>query len=337
VLAEVPTNGEGNRVAAWGNRAMYTSSTLAQWFDVSDPLNPKRLASWSNHRWFWVRHVYGDRAVTSISEERRTDILNFKDPSKPVVAVKGAPPNAAWGSRLYGLHGGPRSGQGPVRLVVAEMGDGDKLTVLSDVQYPKDELDVPAIAGSWADGPWLYAVTEGKKGEPVFLVWDVADARKPALVGRLRHAELEVRRSEGFWTAQGRVLTAARGVAVITAYGSGAPQVIDVRNPREPRFLLRLPYQGKKAHHVNEMTDCYPDGPWFYIKSYPDPLQLWDFSRPEEPRLLWEEPTEFPYDSYGWQGGVPVGGALLAPKLAHLKVMTAPRPSQVPAGKVTWH
>jgi hypothetical protein len=45
----------------------------------------------------------------------------------------------------------------------------------------------------------------------------------------------------------------------------------------------------------------------------------------------------FPYDAYGWEAGVPVGGALLAPKLAHLKVMTAPRPSQAPAGKVTWH
>jgi hypothetical protein len=37
VLAEVSTNGEGNRVAAWGDRARYASSTLAQWFEVSDP------------------------------------------------------------------------------------------------------------------------------------------------------------------------------------------------------------------------------------------------------------------------------------------------------------
>jgi hypothetical protein len=336
VLAEVPTNGEGNRVAAWGDQAMYTSSTLAQWFDVSDPLAPKRLGTWSNHRWFWVRSVHGDLAVMSISEERTTDILDFKDPTKPVVAAKDAPADAAWGTRLYGLHGGPRSGQGPIHLRVAEMTDAGRLTILSDVEYPKDDLDVPGIAGSWADGPWLYAVTEGKKGDAVFLVWDVSDGRKPALVGRLHDPELEVRRGEGFWTAQGRVLTAARGVAVITAYGRGAPQVIDVHNPSEPKFLLRLPYQGKQAHHVNEMTDCYPDGPWFYIKSYPDPLQLWDFHRPEEPRVLWEEPTEFPYDTYGWEAGVPVGGALLAPKLAHLKVMTAPRPSQVPAGKVTW-
>ena len=88
------------------------------------------------------------------------------------------------------------------------------------------DLDVPAVAGSWADGPWLYAVTEGKKGEPVFLVWDVSDGRKPALVGRVRDPELQVQRSEGFWTAQGHVLTAARGVAVVTVPTSHAPETL---------------------------------------------------------------------------------------------------------------
>ena len=53
--------------------------------------------------------------------------------------------------------------------------------------------------------------------------------------------------------------------------------------------------------------------------------------------MIWEEKSDFYYDAHAWQGGVPVGEVLLAPKLPHLKVMTVPRPSQVPEGTVSWH
>ena len=86
----------------------------------------------------------------------------------------------------------------------------------------------------------------------------------------------------------------------------------------------------------NGSTVCRPDGPWFYIKSYPDPVQLWDFSRPEAPRQIWEEPGPDVYGSYAWQAGVPVGLVLLVSQLPQLKVLTVPRPSQVPQGKVAW-
>lgn len=52
VLASVPTNGEGNRVASWGDKALFTSSTEALWIDMTNPLAPERLATWFNHRWF---------------------------------------------------------------------------------------------------------------------------------------------------------------------------------------------------------------------------------------------------------------------------------------------
>jgi hypothetical protein len=336
MLASVPTNGEGNRVAAWGDKALYTSSTLAQWFDLSDPLKPKRDAQWFNHYWFWVRRLHATQAIVSISGQRESKIVDFLDPEKPRVLSSGVPASAAWGTRLYGLSGGPRSGQGPIRLVVADAADPSKLNFLSTTEYPRDELDIPGVSGAWADGPFLYAVTEGKKGQAVFLIWDVADPGKPKLLAQFRHPELQVQRGEGFWTAQGRTLTAARGVAVICSYASGAPQLIDVRNPRDPKFLMRLPYKGRLAHHVNEMVDSYPDGPWYYIKSYPDAAQLWDFSKPAEPRLVWEDKDDAVYGFYGWQAGVPVGPVFLSPKLADLAVMTAPRPDQTPVGKVTW-
>jgi hypothetical protein len=336
VLASVPTNGEGNHVAAWGDRALYTSSTLALWFDLSDPLAPKRAGQWFNHHWFWVRRLHDTHAVLSISGTRDSKIVDFRDADNPRVVASAVPAGAAWGTRLYGVHGGPRSGQGSVRLVIADAADPSKLNVLSTTEYPRDELDIPGIAGAWADGSLLYAVTEGARGNAVFLTWDVADGSKPKLLAQFRHPELQVRRGEGFWTAQGRPLTVARGVAVICSYGSGAPQVIDVRNPRDPKFLMRLPYKGRLAHHGNEMTDSYPDGPWYYIKSYPDPAQLWDFSKPEEPRMVWEEKDGAVYGFYGWQAGVPVGPVLLSPKLSHLAVMTVPRPNQTPVGKVTW-
>ena len=65
-------------------------------------------------------------------------------------------------------------------------------------------------------------------------------------------------------------------------------------------------------------------------------MQLWDFTRPEQPGRIWEESGEGPYGYYAWQAGVPVGPVLLVPQLSVLKVITVPRPSQVPAGKLTW-
>jgi hypothetical protein len=334
VLASVPTNGEGNRVAAWGDKAMYTSSTEAQWFDLSSPLVPARLSTWFNHRWFFVRHVCGNRAVVSM--DRQAMVVDFSNPKEPRQLSDKVPAGAAWGTRLYEVKGGTRSGGGPVRLTIADMADPARLAVLSETEFPANELDTPKVVGLCADGPLLYGVTEGKKGLAVFLIWDVANPNRPTLLAQLRHPELQVERGEWFWTAQGHVIAAANGIAVITSYGSGPPQVIDARNPRDPKFLMRLPYQGKLPHHANETTDCRPDGPWFYVKSYPDPVQLWDFSQPEKPRLIWEETGQDSYGAYAWQAGVPVGPVLLVPQLPQLKVLTVPRPSQVPTGRLTW-
>jgi hypothetical protein len=261
-------------------------------------------------------------------------VVDFSDAAKPRQIMENAPGGAAWGTRLYEIRGGPRSGRGPLRLTIADMADAAHLAVLSETQL--NELDIPLVAGLCVDGTLLYGVSEGKKGKAVFLIWDVSDPAKPVLLSQFRHEELTVQRGDWFWTAQGHALAAANGIAVITSYGSGPPQVIDARNPREPKFLLRLPYQGRRPNHANEMTDCRPDGPWFYIKAYPDPVQLWDFSQPEKPRQIWEETGQDPYGPHAWQAGVPVGPVLLIPQLPQLKVMTVPRPPQVPAGKLVW-
>ncbi len=330
VLVSVPLAFEGNRVAAWGDKAMYTSSTLGQWFDFSDPLAPKHLRNWFNHRWFFVRAVCGNQAM--LTTNNQTEFIDFSDPGKPREVWEKALLDTAWGTRLYGSRGGPKSGRGPVSLTIADMAGTAHPQVLSQTVYPMTELDTGQVNGLFGDGPLLYAITEGEKGKAVFLVWDVSDPKRPVLLSKMQHPQLSAVRGEWFWTAQGHALTAARGIAVVTSYGSGPPQVIDARDPRRPKFLGRLPYKGSPDGTV----DCWPDGPWFYVKNYFDAVQLWDFSRPEEPRKIWEETGKGPYGFYAWQGGVPVGPVLLVPQLSVLKVITVPRPPQVPTGKLTW-
>jgi len=227
------------------------------------------------------------------------------------------------------------SGNGPVRIAITDLADPRHPKVVGKTELP--ERTCPPLAGAWADGPWLYAISESRNEGATLMIFEVADPAKVHLVSRFQHPELVVRRTDGFWTAQGRVITAARGIVLLTSYTSGPLKVIDARNAKDPKFLLALPLNvGSQWVPKGEWVDSYPDGPWFYIKSYPDPLQLWDFTDAEHPRKLWEEAVEGDYDRYGWQAGVPTGELLLAPRLPYLKAMTAPRPSQVPTGRLEW-
>ena len=67
VLSETTTNGEGNRVAVWGDRAAFTSSTLATWFALSPNGSPQPLGTWLNHRWFRVLHLFDSAAVLNVA------------------------------------------------------------------------------------------------------------------------------------------------------------------------------------------------------------------------------------------------------------------------------
>jgi hypothetical protein len=326
LLCEQANSFEGNRVAAWGDRALFTSTTLAQWFDCSNPRQPKVLGSWFNHRWFHVRHVFGDYAL--VKSSAGTETVDFRDPKNPKVVARWPGSDsgtAAWGSRIYGVGRGNWSGDTPLSIID-----------ISDPLHPKDlkcSFLVPEpVGGAWADGPLLYVVTQGERNKAILLILDVSDPAHVRELSRFRHPELEVARGEWFFTAQGRVLTAAHGIVVITSYGSGPPQVIDARDPKNPKFLMRLAKGG------NEWCDSYPDGPWFHVNNYYGAsVQIWDFSRPEAPRMLWEEKGTGGYDAYAWQGGQPIGEMLLAPKLPYLKVMSVPRPSQLPTGILTWN
>jgi hypothetical protein len=111
---------------------------------------------------------------------------------------------------------------------------------------------------------------------------------------------------------------------------AGRPQVIDARNPRAPKFLTRLATEAKEA------TDCFPDGPYIHIKYWTGAGELWDLSVPEKPRRVWKEEVPRGESTKSWVAGVPAGEVLLAPRPSYLKAVTVPRPSQVPAGKVTW-
>ena len=332
VLSEVVTNGEGNRVAAAGDRAIYTSSTLAQWYALGPDGTPRLLGKWFNHRWFRALDVLDSTAV--INDE----VVDFADPRapRPVAKIR---ERTSFGTLGYNVTGG--LSQGPVRVEITDLSDPRRPHDLGHAEFP--EKSYPPIAGAWADGRWLYVITEGDKDTPAnrqtgkriatLLVFDVADAANIQLVSSFQHAELEVQRGDWFWTAQGRAITAARGIVVITSYCSGGPKLIDVRKPEAPKFLGPLPTPfGNRWVPRGEFVDSYPDGPWYYVKAYSDPVMLWDFSDPAHPRKLWQETVEGDYDRYGWQAGVPKGEVLLSPRLPYLKVLTVPRPSQVPPG-----
>jgi hypothetical protein len=64
--------------------------------------------------------------------------------------------------------------------------------------------------------------------------------------------------------------------------------------------------------------------------------EVWDLSAPENPRRIWTETAQSGIPTKSWVAGVPCGDVLLAPRAPYLKVVTVPRPSQVPTGAVTW-
>ena len=319
-LASIPTNGggSGDRVLTWGDRALYTACMNGIWFDLADPRSPKRLGEWFNHRWFRAVHLYGETAIVA-GWKPPAQVLDFHDPRAPTVLAEVPQVHAAWGPRLYTFQGG--------QLLTTD---------ISDPAHPKTlgkssvTAELSESWGSWADGSLLYGVSGGKTGGTL-VIWDVSDPANVKELGRLTHPEIKVSRTEGHWTAHGRALCAARGIVVITSLNSGArPQVIDARDPSHPKFLTHL------ATVPEEGTDCFPDGPYFHVKYWTGEGELWDLSVPETPRRIWQEAAQEGVSIKSWVSGVPAGDVLLAPRPTGLKVVTVPRPSQVPAEKITW-
>jgi hypothetical protein len=317
-LAGVPTNGggSGDRVMVWGRRAFFTAGLNGIWYDISQPRAPKRLGEWFNHRWFRALHMFGDTALVA-GYQPPALVVNFRDPKYPKVVARLPRVDAAWGPRVYAFQG--------QKLVTTDISDPAKPRVLGKARVKA----LAQLAGSWADGALLYAVAGGKKGGTL-VIWDVADPAHVRELGRLTHPEITIGRGEGHWTAHGRVLCAARGIVLITSLHGGRPQVIDARNPRQPRFLKRL------ATAAEDATDGCPDGPYFHVKYWTGRGELWDLSVPEKPRRIWKEAVPRGSSTKSWVCGMPAGEVLLAPRPSYLKAVTVPRPSQVPAGKVTW-
>jgi hypothetical protein len=318
VLTSVPTNGggSGDRVLVWGDRAFYTAGLNGIWYDVSSPRSPRKLGEWFNRRWFRALHVYGDSALVS-GYDRRVSIVDFHEPTKPIVRATLSRFDAAWGPRVYAFQGGA--------LVTTDISDPSKPRGLGKSRAEPP----PQLAGSWADGPFLYAVGGSDKGGTL-IIWDVSDPINVHELGRLTHPELKIGRGEGHWTAHGRVICAARGIVTITSLHSGRPRVIDVRNPRTPRLLGRL------ATDSEEATDCFPDGPYVHVKHWNAAGELWDLGAPEKPRRVWKELAQPAGATKSWVAGALAGDVLLAPRPSYLRAITIPRPSQVPGGKVTW-
>jgi hypothetical protein len=319
-LAGIPTNGagSGDRVMTSGDRAFFTACMTGIWYDISEPRSPKRLGEWFNHRWFRAMHVYGDTAIVQ-GYRPPAEVIDFRDPKGPKVVGTLPVFHAAWGPRVYSFEEG--------RLVTTDITDGahPKVVGRSSVKAPAN------ISGAWADGSLLYAVQGNERGGTL-IVWDVSDPARAQELGRLTHPEIRISRTEAsHWTAHGRVICASRGIVVITSLNNGArPQVIDARTPSAPRFLTHLATQSEEG------TDCFPDGPYFHIKYWTGPGELWDLTDPESPRRIWTEVARSGLPTKSWVAGVPSGEVLLAPRAPYLKVVTVPRPSQVPTGTVSW-
>jgi hypothetical protein len=319
-LASIPTNGagSGDRVMTWGDRAFFTACMTGAWYDISEPRSPRRLGEWFNHRWFRAMHVYGDTAIVQ-GYRPPAEVIDFRAPKNPKTVGTLPLFHAAWGSRVYGFRDG--------RLITTD---------LTDPAHPKvvgeSSVRAPAtIGGAWADGSLLYAVHGNEKGGTL-IIWDVSDPTNAKELGRLTDSQIRISRTEAsHWTAHGRVMCASRGIVVITSLNNGVrPQVIDARTPSAPRFLTHL------ATESEEATDCFPDGPYFHIKYWTGLGEVWDLTAPGSPRRVWKEVAGSGIPTKSWVAGVPCGDVLLAPRAPYLKVVTVPRPSQVPTGAVTW-
>jgi hypothetical protein len=317
-LRSVPTNGggSGDRVLVWGDRAFFTAGLNGIWYDIAEPRSPRRLGEWFNHRWFRALHVYAESAIVA-SYNPPALVVDFHDPKDPKVTASLPRFDAAWGPRVYAFQDG--------ELVTTDISDPAHPRVLGKSRVQ----GLAQRAGTWADGPLLYAVEGDEKGGTL-VIWDVSEPASVRELGRLTHPELKVGRPEGYWTAHGRVLCASRGIVVVTSLHAGRPEVIDARNPRAPRFLTKLTTADAEA------TDCFPDGPYFHVKYWAGAGELWDLSVPEKPRRIWREAVQPGTSTKSWVAGAPAGDVLLAPRPSYLKAVTVPRPSQVPAGKVTW-
>jgi hypothetical protein len=320
-LASLPTNGggSGDRVLAWGDRALFTACMSGIWYDISDPRSPRKLGEWFNHRWFRAMHVYGRSAVV-LGYKLPAEIVDFSDPNEPKVVATLPAFHAAWGPFVYSFQ--------KDQLVTTDITDPAHPKVIGRASVP-----APAsIGGAWADGPLLYAVFGGEKDPGTLVVWDVSDPANVKELGRLADPQIKIGRTESaHWTAHGRVLCASRGIVVITSLNSKSrPQVIDARNPRAPKFLTHL------ATESDEGTDCFPDGPYVHVKYWTGAGELWDLTAPDKPRRIWKEAAEGDISTKSWVAGVPTGDVLLAPRAPYLKVVTVPRPSQVPSGAMTF-
>ncbi len=133
-------------------------------------------------------------------------------------------------------------------------------------------------------------------------------------------------------------LTVAKGHAYLTGrgpQGQGANflHVVDVRNPRQPRWVTsydprpELP-DSPCAMWSDFYQDIIADGDFLFVGVYGE-IQCLDISQPAKPHLV-----DVLHVGYQWSVGRKRGEHLFVPALAGLLVLRVPSSSQAPVGKV---
>ena len=219
-------------------------------------------------------------------------------------------------------------------------------------------------------GSLLYVVAA-----PEYLsIFDISDLNAPKLIGEHDRKQLGMKIGQFMpyppsgWVGPHYGLWVSKGIMVCGEryhYKEGYLHVIDVRNPKKPKWLTRFEVGTKE----DAKTECwgyrkliqmgvvaplgvfFDGGRWVYTAEYWSGAKIFDLSNPSKPKLFyneiwplrrqknWEDrKTLIPegffympgYSVNAWCGGEVWGHHMICTRLSHCAVLKVPRVSQAP-------
>jgi len=238
-----------------------------------------------------------------------------------------------------------------------------------------------AITNFCVQGSLLYAISTTPANEPApiqernfLLIFDISDLSSPKLVSETHREQLLMKTGQFMpyppsgWVGPHYGLAVSKGILVCGEryhYKEAYLHVVDVKDPRKPRWLTRV----EVADKTDAKTECwgyrvliqmgvvaplgiiFEGGRWLYTAEYWSGAKIFDLSNPSRPSLFfneiwpfqqlktWEERTKVMPDGFfympgysvnAWCGGEVWGRHMIATRLSHCAVLKVPRVSQSP-------
>jgi len=331
------TAGESDAIWIDGDRACQWQTFGGAVFllDISDPDAPSQLGAYWDGAWVPYDNtrrgnqtVAGKDGFLYIPRQRRgllvVDVRNpsaakvvadFKDESnEPLTNVRGACIDV-WGDRAYVLL--------KEKLLVYDVAEAARPRLASHLAIPPSDV-------LCAKGKLLYL---GHR-DGGFAVVDVANAAQPSVLATLDlkpHGPAEMSQViSGLTVAKGHAYLTGRGPR---NQGSNFLHIVDVRNPRQPRWVDTYDPRPELPDAPCSMwsdfyQDVIADGDFLFIGDYGE-IQCLDISEPTKPQLF-----DVLHVGFQWSVGRKRGEHLFVPALSGLLVLRSPNSSQAPVGKL---